>query len=343
MPASTHAPKRPTRANVAKLAGVSTAVVSYVLNNTGSVSEQTRSRVLDAIKLLDYQPNANARALATGSSWLLGLIVPDISNPLFAEFAVEIEAAAARRGYAILLASSEGDETIERDHITNLVGRRVDGLLLSSVSPLPAVNAAQDAGIKTVLLNALSGKPGFLTVGPDAFNGSRAATEHLIHHGHTNIGLIIGQPAGNAIEARESGWLRALLDAGLKPGPIARNDFTRAGGYAAIREMFSGRTAPTAVFISSDLQAMGALASLSDLGLHIPDDVAVISFDGSVETKYSIPALTTVRQPIHEMATTLISLVLDAATPPTHHSFQSQLIVRASCGTHAAEYRRDQD
>jgi len=337
MPVGAHGGKRVTRADVAQLAGVSTAVVSYVLNDTGSVSAATRQRVREAIDMLGYQPNVNARALATGSSKLLGLIVPTIGNPLFGEFAVGIEAAAVERGYTVLIASSEDDEAVERRHVASLVERQVDGLLLINSSfSRASLESARGRGTRTVL-NALGEIPGYATVGPDAVDGARAATRHLIEHGHADIGLVIGRHLGVGLEAREEGWLRALADAGLSPGPIGCDDFSRAGGYAAAREIFSGGRRPTALFVSSDLQAIGVLSALHDLGLRVPEDVALISFDGSEETAYSIPPLTTVRQPIQEMSATLLELVLAPEAPVGHRVFPTRLVLRASCGEHAAD------
>lgn len=327
-----------TRADVARLAGVSTAVVSYVINDgPGAVAPATRVRVLEAISALGYQPNAAARALATGSSRLLGLVVPDISNPLFGEFAVSIERAAAERGYAVLLASSEMDEATERRHVTNLVARRVDGILLSSVLPYPDLSAPRNSDTRVVLLNAFRPHPGIVTVGIDAYEGARLATAHLIEHGHTVIGLIIGRANSSDLEAREAGWLDAISSRGLTPGPIVRTEFTRAGGYEATYRLFGSGNGPSAVFVSADLQAIGALSALHELGISVPEHVAVVSFDGTEESQYSIPALTTVRQPVDNMSKKLLDLVLDAAAPTDmHSSFPTELVVRASCGAHPA-------
>ena len=337
MPVGAHGGKRVTRADVAQLAGVSTAVVSYVLNDTGSVSAATRQRVREAIDMLGYQPNVNARALATGSSRLIGFIVPGLSNPFFGEFAVAVEAAAAARGYSLLITSAEGDEEVERRHIQNLIERRVDGLLVGGDAGHAVVALTAASGIRTVLFNVFDERPGLVTVGPDAAEGARAATSHLIAHGHTEIGLVIGAPETGGMEAREAGWLRALGDAGLAPGPIGRAEFDRAGGYSAARQIFAAERRPTALFASSDLQAVGALAALHELGLRVPQDVSIVSFDGSEETEYSIPALTTVRQPVAEMSAKLIELVLMPEPPSGHHSFPARLVLRASCGEHAAD------
>lgn len=324
--------KRVTRADVARLADVSTAVVSYVLNDgPGTVAPATRDRVLHAVDVLGYRPNASARALATGASQLLGLVVPDISNPLFAEFALSIEAAAKARGYAVLLANTEDNERMERQQIANLVDRGVDGILLASVRSAP--DLSETGSTRIILLNAGGEHPEAAAIGTNAFEGARTATSHLIDHGHTHIGLIIGRTNSTSIEPREAGWLQALEDRGLHPGPIARDAFSREGGYSAAQRLFATPHHPTAVFASSDLQAAGALSALHKLGKRVPDDVAVISFDGTAESRFSVPPLTTVRQPTAEMASKTIELATSRERPKhLFESFAPELVIRDSCG-----------
>lgn len=324
--------KRVTRADVARLAAVSTAVVSYVLNDgPGTVAPATRDRVLHAVDVLGYRPNASARALATGASQLLGLVVPDISNPLFAELALSIEAAAKARGYAVLLANTEDDERVERQQVANLVDRGVDGILLASVRSAP--DLSETGSTRIILLNAGGEHPEAAAIGTNAFEGARTATNHLIDHGHTHIGLIIGRTNSTSIEPREAGWLQALKDRGLNPGPIARDRFSREGGYGAAHRLFDTPHHPTAVFASSDLQAAGTLAALHKLGKRVPEDVAVISFDGTAESRFSVPPLTTVRQPISEMASKIVELATSRQPPKyLYESFTPELVIRDSCG-----------
>lgn len=333
MAASSHR-GRVTRADVARLAGVSTAVVSYVLNNgPGPVAPATRERVLNAVSALGYRPNATARALATGSTHLLGLVVPDISNPLFAEFALSIESRANAKGYGLLLANSEDDEAIERKQVANLVGRGADGILLASVLPKPDLPKA--GSTRYVVLNSLAPRSGVISIGPDALSGARIATDHLISHGHTSVALVIGHSNSAVVEARETGWLQSLSSHDLAPGPIGRDEFTREGGYRAAKRIFSTPGHPSAVFVSSDLQAIGALSALRELGLRVPEDVAVISFDGTAESEFSAPPLTTVRQPLAAMAARVIDLVTDPVEPPSGHElYPVELVLRKSCGAH---------
>lgn len=326
--------RRVTRADVARYAGVSSAVVSYVVNGgPRAVSPATTQRVREAILVLGYRPNASARALRTGSTKLLGLVVPAIGNLLFAELALAIETAAAQRGYAVLLTSSESDVDAERRHIVNLTARQIDGLLLTTAMSRPDLAGLPLAGVPTVLLGAFEEVPGFVSVGVDAFQGAYDAVDHLIGHGHRAVALVIGGGrAGD--EQRERGWLQATRDAGLPDGAIAREPWSRAGGHQAGYRLFSGTSYPPAVFVSSDIQALGLLRALHEIGLRVPEDVAVVSFDGTEDSEYTTPRLTVVRQPVQAMAVAAVDRVLTpiGTEGREHAAHRTELIVRESCG-----------
>ncbi len=327
------APRQITRSDVARYAGVSSAVVSYVVNGgPRPVAPATAARVREAIRVLGYRPNASARALRTGSTKLLGLVVPEIGNPLFAELALAIESAAAERGYAVLLTNSEGDVDTERRHVLNLTARQIDGLLLTPALSRPDLANLPLTGVPTVLLGTFEEMPGFVSVGVDAFAGAHDGVTHLIGHGHRTVALVIGGGRAPGDELRERGWLQATRDAGLPDGPIAREPWSRAGGLAAARRLFGGGSPPSAVFVSSDLQAIGVLRGLHELGLRVPEDVAVLSFDGTEESEFTAPQLTVVRQPVQTMAADAIDRVL--APDGRYHSVthRPELILRASCG-----------
>lgn len=324
-----------TRADVARYAAVSSAVVSYVVNGgPRPVAPATAARVLEAIRVLGYRPNATARALRTGSTKLLGLVVPQISNLLFAEMALAIETAAAERGYAVLLTSSEGEPETERRHILNLAARQIDGLLLMTAMSGPNLAYLPSIGVPTVLLDMLEEVPGFASVGLDAFAGTYDAVTHLIGHGHGSVALVIGGGSAPGGELRERGWLKATRDAGLPDGPIAREPWTRAGGYQGGRRLFGGTSYPSAVFVSSDMQAIGLLSAVNEMGLRVPEDVAMISFDGTEASEYTYPRMTVVRQPVQAMAVDAVGRVLTLLGDGEreHVLHRPELILRASCG-----------
>jgi LacI family transcriptional regulator len=265
---------------------------------------------------------------------MLGLVVPAIGNPLYAEWALAVELAAAERGYAVLLINSEGDAASEHRGITHLTGRQIDGLLLMTTMSRPDLANLPLQGVPTVLVGVLEQVPAFISVGVDAYAGAYQAVTHLAGHGHVSIGLIVGGDSGGNAEYRERGWLAATRDAGLPDGPIAREPWSRAGGYAGGMRIFSAPNHPSAVFVSSDMQALGLLRALGELGLRVPEDVAIVSFDGTEDTEYTTPSLTVVRQPVSEMAHEAVAAVIElmSGEEGTHPLSKPALIVRESCG-----------
>jgi len=340
-----------TRDDVARMAGVSSAVVSYVVNGgPRAVSPANETKVRQAIRALGYRPNAAARALALGSSEMLAMIIPNAMNPFFASLSRAVENAAAERGYTLLLADSQASLRTERRLIRNFAARRVDGLFLWSELSDPDLMDLEQADIPVVLLNhstalATAGSPAILkhsggdhgtnSVGVAFRDGARMAVEHLISHGHERIGLVMGTNPGGDVDAREVGWRQAIEDAGLTVGPIVRVPFTREGGYRAGQELLASSERPTAVFVSSDEQAVALLCALQEGGLRIPEDLAVFSFDGSPESEYTWPRLSTVAQPVNDLAqAALEALLAPPGKEPQASIFPAELVLRASCGRH---------
>jgi LacI family transcriptional regulator len=258
-----------TRADVAKLAGVSTAVVSYVVNDgPRPVAEGTAKRVRDAMDKLGYIPNASARALRRGRTETLGLVVADGLNPFFVQYTFELVAAAAARGMRILIGESHEDDRLERAMIEELVSRQVDGLLLASSYS----RFAQSTGVSvpTVLIDSPAPVPGRLTVGSAAEAAAQELVTHLASHGRRRIGLIIGAHGFGNPDPRERGWRTALAIAGLDAGPVARVPFSREGGHAGVADLLAQDPTVDAIFTSNDLQGIGALLALNERGVSVP-------------------------------------------------------------------------
>nr|WP_285726515.1 LacI family DNA-binding transcriptional regulator [Psychromicrobium sp. YIM S02556] len=324
-----------TRKDVARLAGVSTAVVSYVINDgPRRVSPATALKVRDAVAVLGYRPNAAARALKLGSSELLGMVVPVITNPFFASLTHAVERAAARRGYALLVATSGGSVKKEREQINHLASRRVDGVFLSSVLFEPDLSDLEELRIPSVLLNHSVEASGFNSVGVQLAEGSRVAVDHLRGHGHRDIALVMGNNAGRELDGREVGWRWALAGVGLPEGPVFRVDFDREGGYLAGQRFLTLKQPPHAVYISSDLQAVGFLRAMHEAGVRVPEEVAIVSFDGSLEAEYAWPRLTTVAQPIVAMAEAAVTALIDGGSTGQvrNQTFPAELVIGRSCG-----------
>jgi LacI family transcriptional regulator len=326
-----------TRDDVARRAGTSTAVVSYVLNNgPRPVAAETRQRVLAAVEELGYRPNAIARALRARRSMAFGLVVSDISNPLIGELARSIELAAYDAGYTVLLGNTMVDHDKERAYIRHFTDRQVDGLLLVPVGlDRPTVNELNAGPIPVVALDRPIPRLRGTTILADNAGGARVATAHLQEHGHRRIACLAGPPALPPAAARLEGWSQAMAEAGLR-GRFVRASVGRRQGYEAALELLSSPPRPTAVFATTDEQAIGVLRAAADLRLRVPDDVAVAGFDGTAQGAYCVPGLTTVRQPIPEMAKravdSLLQRIKGGPTRTRTEALPVELVRRGSCG-----------
>lgn len=324
-----------TRVDVARLAGTSTAVVSYVLNDgPRPVAPATRARVEAAVAELGYRPDRIARALAARRSETFGLVVPDITNPFVSDLARATEAAASARGYTVLLANSEIDAGRERRHVQQLLDRRVDGLVIIPVG-LDRVSVADlnASGIPLAVIDRPVRGVNAATIVVDNAGGARQVTDHLIGHGHRWVACITGRPALYPAAQREKGWEAAVAAARLPRlrCPLIRTMVNRRAGYAAARELLQRARPPTAVFVASDEQAFGVLRAAADLGRRVPDDLAVASFDGIAQSAFAVPGLTTAAQPVDEMGRRAVASLLEPG-PGRRQVLPVRLIRRGSCG-----------
>lgn len=334
MPGSTRVPHVVTRADVARYAGVSTAVVSYVINNgPRPVAATTAERVMQAIDLLGYRPNGSARALRRGVSDTVGLITPHLDNLFFAELSQEIEQLAVSSGKAVLLGNSLGDLRHQRQLIDGMLSRQIDGLIVRGSSSHDDPLAGIRSNVPCVLLDTMVPLHGRRSIGSDLRGGADQLVDHLIAaHGLTRIALVVGRDLPGLVDPRELGWRDALRRHGLPEGPIARAAFDRTGGYRAAQQLLAAPFPPQAVFASSDLQATGVLRALHETGTKVPSDVAVVSFDGTSESAFTYPALTVARQPVAAIARRAYELLADDGTAEVFEQLPTDLIVRQSCG-----------
>ncbi|WP_344369407.1 LacI family DNA-binding transcriptional regulator [Agromyces tropicus] len=321
-----------TRNEVAREAGVSPAVVSYVLNDgPRPVSVAARTRVLDAVARLGYRPDGLARSLRVGRTHTIGLVVPDATNPFFAELARAIEDAAYRRRYAVLVCNSADDLERERSYIENLAERRIDGLILVSAVEDQDVSGLTGLSIPVVALDRSPDEVPISTIRTQNEHAAYIGTSHLIEHGHREIGLIAG-PGRGVSDDRAAGWRRALAEHGLSEGPIARGEFSFDGGHEAARRLLEIGIPFTAALAASDVQAVGAASAFRAGGLAVPNGVALVSIDGTEASAYMNPPLTTVAQAIGPMADAAVQHLIDKPTEVIHWTFDNELVVRESCG-----------
>lgn len=322
-----------TRDDVARLAGVSVAVVSYVLNDgPRRVAPATAERVRRAVAELGYRPSRLAAALRSGRSRTLGLITPDTTHPYLALLTRAVEDAAFARGYLLLVGNSGRRARRERHYLGAFADLKVDGvLLMSSVGERAAVAGTLDgADLPVVLLDRPSaGGHGAVLV--DNAAGAELATDHLLGHGRRATACLTGpEESVNAAE-RRAGYESALARAGIAAGPVRHGPYSRAFGYAAGRALLRGPDRPDAVFVASDQQAVGLLSAAYELGVAVPDDLAVAAFDDVPEAAYTAPPLTTVTTPIDRLAEEAVELVLGAGQGRTVR-LPVTLHRRRSCG-----------
>lgn len=324
-----------TRADVARLAGVSPAVVSYVLNDgPRPVAAATRARVLRAVDQLRYRPNAVARALKFRRTNSLGLLVPDNSNPYFAELARAVEDVAYEHGHALVLANSNNDPDRARVQLHALLDRQVDGLLLISTGSGGELGAASRSTTPSVFLDRAPQRSDLPSVVVDNTRGAEEATRHLIEEHGLVVDCFAGPDEVHSAVDRVQGWRLAMQRAGHSTEErLHRTPFTRIGGYTKMVELIEADRAPRALFASSDLHAVGILRAAHEAGLRVPEDLAVVAFDGTQESEYTSPPLTVIRQPVREIAETAVRLVLArGAEPAPHATLPGTLVIRNSCG-----------
>ncbi len=324
-----------TRNDVAKAAGTSVAVVSYVINNgPRPVAEATRLRVLEAIKQTGYRPNAVARALASGSTKTFGLVVPNIANPFVASLAHVLLQESMNHGHVMLLGDAGDDRKRELEIVQGLLNRQVDGLFYYSVDRHPCIDVIQATQTPFVMLDRVEPQPGVSILRVDERAAAQQVTAHLLSHGYQQVGMISGPLEMLNAQDRIQGWRDALAEKGLPADEalIFPASYTRQGGYEAAQRMMASGRVPRALFVSNEGQAIGCIRALSQQGLRVPQDVALVCFNGTEQSAFHVPALTTVRQPLREMARSAIAMLKNWDGDAQLAEFPHHLEIGESCG-----------
>lgn len=323
-----------TAKDVALRAGTSTAVVSYVFNNgPRNVSEPTKQRVLRAAEDLNYKPNALARALSAGKTSSIGLIVPNICNPWFAELARAIEEVATLRGHLLLIGDSAMLQAQERGHVRSFIERQVDSVIMVSLLDEPELDALEQAGIPVVVLHPIPDEDLASTLTIDFVDAARTATAHLIGHGYESIGLLNGPSDSAGSRQHREGFTRALAGTGIRIDERS-SEISRGNAAELARDWLRGDERPRAIYAATDEQAFGVLFAAYSLGLTVPDDLAVVGFDGTANCEFSIPPLTSVQQPTARIAARAVELLIGRHPDdvPVHESLPYSFVTRGSCG-----------
>lgn len=330
----------PTILQVAKRAGVSPTTVSHVVNHTRFVSAEVTERVRAAMQELGYQPNALARSLRRGETHTLGLILPNSANPFFAEIGRTIEREAFQAGYSVVLCNSEDDARKELVYADVLSKKQVDGMIFAATGEQSeAVLNLMRQGLPLILIDReVPGVETDVVLTENRLGGWQAA-RRLAMLGHRRMACIAGPAHLSSSTDREAGFLEGLEQAGIGRDSvrIERGDFHPDSGYQAGYRLLSGANGrPTAIFCCNDLMAFGLYHAADELGLRIPQDVAVIGFDDIDLSCYLNPPMSTVRQPKLEIGQAVIAMLLgrikDHTLPPRRVVFETALVIRGSCG-----------
>ncbi len=304
-----------TREDVAKHAGVSVAVVSYVVNKgPRPVAATTRAKVEQAIAELGYYPNELARSLRLQQTSTIGLLIPNVTNPVYAEIARSIEGVCLQEGYLVLLCNSGRDQMQEQKCVHLLRAKQVDGVvMIPNQEPLELIRPLQQAGIPTVVLE--HDLPGVHCIALDDLQGGQLGAQHLLSLGHRRIAFIKRAPSSATSAQRIVGYRQALEAAGtaFDPTLVAESEAGQAGGYQAMQRLLALPEPPTAVFTHNDVLAAGVMHAIRQAGLSIPDDISVVGYDDIVSSAYLAPPLTTVKFPKEEMGRRAAEIILQLA------------------------------
>jgi LacI family transcriptional regulator len=325
--------------DVASEAGVSFQTVGKVLNGKGTVSPETRERILDAAKSLGYVPNALARSLVTRSTCTIGIVASDLSDAELARFVVGAEREARRQGHGVLIGSIDQEGTDASRYLRMLIERRVDGILTAAPQmehdarigdllrgPVPAVSIHRVPG---------GGVP---LVGSDHVETALLATRHLISLGHRRIATITGSEDRQVTSMRLKGYERALKEAGVSYDQtlVESGNWEADGAYDATLRLLDRASGITAFYAQNDTMALGVLSALHGRGLGVPEDCALVGCDDIPMAAHAIPPLTTVHVPFYETGETAVRLLLDVIAGrldrPKRVLLPVRLVRRSSCG-----------
>ena len=322
--------------DVALKAKVSIATVSRVVNKSEhKVNPVTREKVLAAIRELDYRPNALAKGLLMKKTMTIGIIIPDISNPYYAEIVRGIQDTADRAGYAVMLHNTDRKQERIIRHIYLLREKSVDGVIFSGgiINGYETLSILKELKERVVVVGRHS--VDFPAVMVDNMGGATQAVQHLIDLGHRQIGCIAGPEGSTTAEDRLTGYRNALAQNGMTFDPllVKRGNWSPESGHILARQMLEGVPRPTALLCANDQMAFGAIKAARELSLNVPKDLAVVGFDNVRPGSYFDPSLTTVEIPMYDIGTASMQMLIDLLSGERFEKlrlFNTKLLVRGS-------------
>ena len=327
--------QRVTITDVARVADVSVATVSKVINGRYGVAASTLTRVKEVIETLGYESSLVARSLRSRKTNVIGILVAEF-EPFSTEILKGASAGLADTDYELLAYTGgrhSGGVGWERRYLSRLSGTLIDGAVLVTPTVVDA-----DAEVPVVAIDPHAGPAGLPTVDSDNLGGAELATQHLLALGHRRIGFLAGRSDLESSQLREDGYRRALVTAGVTVDPelIREGEYRTESAREPARQLLSLPDRPTAIFAANDLSAIAALDVAREMGIHVPSELSVVGFDDVPESARTNPPLTTVRQPIQQMGAAaiclLISLIDGIPVDETHIRLSTSLVERGSTG-----------
>jgi DNA-binding LacI/PurR family transcriptional regulator len=329
---------RVTIYDVARVAGVSAATVSRVIAGRGTVAVSTRDHVIQVAEGMGFRINRLARSLASRTSDMVALLLPDIANPFFSELVKGVQSAAFQHGYTTVVCNTEGNPDLERRYLDGLLSRQMEYVLVVGLTlDRASVEQYTAAGLTFIALDRPMADSPSVVVQSDNRTGAELAVRHLLDLGHTRIAHVAG-PAGVVLSGeRRRGYSDALAAAGLPidESLIVEGEFSASGGALAYAELDRRGVGFTAIFAADDLIAMGALSAALAGGRTVPGDLSVVGFDDALPVRYTAPPLTTVRQDASALGRCAVDLIVGPESARTTHTVvvPVSLVVRGSTGS----------
>jgi len=324
--------------DVAQAANVSISTVSHVINETRAVSPKTRARVLRAIEDLNYKHNRLASSLRQRKTQTIGVLLPNSTNPYFAEVLTGIEESCFEQNYNFIMGNANDNPQRELAYLQVLLSRQVDGIVLISTGAyVDSVNLLAANQTPVVMVDRSTDIETIDEIFTTNHAGGRLATEYLLRLGHTRIVCITGPSFLTPSAQRVDGYREALSTAGIIPDAnwVIAGDFQMSSGYEATKTSLALSGPPTAIFACNDLMAVGALCAVHEVGLQVPQDISIIGYDDIPLASYTTPRLSTIAQPAREIGHLAVQRLLDRLQnpdkPPQHDMLPVTLVERDTC------------
>lgn len=342
-------PKKPSIRDVAKKAGVSIATVSHVINKSRFVTNETKNKVLLAIKELGYYPSAAAKSLMSNESKIIGIVFSDISNPFFTEIYMGIEYVLAENNYEVSLANT-GESIIKQEKVLQaMLSRGVDGLIIAPTNKeSETLDFIVESEIPVVFLDRYGAYPDIDIIQIDNKLAAYNATSHLILDGHTKIGIVIGLENITTTHQRLEGYKQALDEYGIpfEKRFVIRGASEKEKAYKGVLKLLKSKEWPSAIFSTNNLMTLGVLEAFREQNVNCPEDIGLICFDDPVWAEICFPPLSVVKQPTFEIgsrtAKILLRKIQEEKTEIISESLEAKLIIRGSCSKSCYETYKKQ-